>query len=112
MSKTENKAMDIVATILANEQNNAISTYEYDGIALQQADPVLMRNTLLLAIFRPCSFIILRANKDKEIEYDEFQAQVEMLFANRNKTTQTGLIIYLGHHLHLRTARFGWQPKE
>ncbi|NQU35432.1 MAG: hypothetical protein HQ521_19575, partial [Bacteroidetes bacterium] len=40
-----------------------------------------MRNTLLLTIFRPCSFIILRANKDKEVEYDEFQAKVEMLFA-------------------------------
>jgi len=76
-----NTAMDIVATILADEQNNAISSYEYNGLEITQADPVIMRNTLMLTIFRPCSFLILRARKDREVEYDEFQASCEMLFA-------------------------------
>ena len=73
--------MDIVATILADEQQNAIASYEFDGNELTQMAPVIMRNTLLLTIFRPCSFLILRAIKDREVEYDEFQASCEMLFA-------------------------------
>ena len=82
MSKVKiNNAMDIAAAVLADEQENSIAAYEYDGIELTQTDPVIMRNTLLLTIFRPCSFLILRANKDKEMEYDEFQFRVEMLFA-------------------------------
>ena len=76
-----NTAMDIVATILADEQQNAIASYEFDGNELTQMDSVIMRNTLLLTIFRPCSFLILRAIKDREVEYDEFQASCEMLFA-------------------------------
>ena len=77
----QNPAMDIAAVVLAEEQENSIAAYEFDGIEQTQAEPVIMRNTLLLTIFRPCSFLILRAKKDGEIEYDEFQARVEMLFA-------------------------------
>jgi len=78
---TQNNAMDIAAAVLADEQENSIAAYEYDGLELTQTDPVIMRNTLLLTIFRPCSFLILRANKDKDMEYDDFQSRVEMLFA-------------------------------
>ena len=77
----QNPAMDIAAVVLAEEQENSIAAYEFDGIGLTQAEPVIMRNTLLLTIFRPCSFLILRARKDREVEYDEFQASCEMLFA-------------------------------
>ena len=77
----QNTAMDIVATVLAKEQENSIASYEFDGNELTQTDPVIMRNTLLLTIFRPCSFLILRAKKNSDLEYDEFQAKIEMLFA-------------------------------
>ena len=77
----QNNAMDIVATVLADQQENSIAVYEFEGNELTQTDPVIMRNTLLLTIFRPCSFLILRAKKNSDLEYDEFQAKTEMLFA-------------------------------
>jgi len=73
--------MDIVATVLAEENQNSIAGYDFDGNELTQTDNVIMRNTLLLTIFRPCSFLILRAKKNSDLEYDEFQAKTEMLFA-------------------------------
>jgi len=76
----QNTAMDIAAAVLANEQENAIAGYEFDGIEVTKTEDVIMRNTLLLTIFRPCSFLILRAKKNKEMEYDEFQSRTEMLF--------------------------------
>ena len=76
-----NNAMDIVASVLADQQENSIASYEFDGIELTQTDNVIMRNTLLLTIFRPSSFLILKAKKNSELEYDEFQAKTEMLFA-------------------------------
>jgi len=76
-----NNAMDIAAAVLAEENQNSIASYEFDGNELTQTDNVIMRNTLLLTIFRPCSFLILRAKKNSSLEYDEFQAKVEMLFA-------------------------------
>jgi hypothetical protein len=77
----QNNAMDIVATVLAKQQENSIAGYDFNGNELTQTDPVIMRNTLLLTIFRPCSFLILRAKKNSDLEYDEFQAKIEMLFA-------------------------------
>ena len=74
MLNQTHQAMDIVADILANEEGNIIASSQYNGIELTPAEPVTMRNTLLLTIFRSCSFIILKADKDAEVEYDEFQA--------------------------------------
>ena len=74
MLNQTNQAMDIVADILADEQENTISSYQYNGVELTPVEPVTMRNTFLLTIFNPASFLILRADKDGEIEYDEFQA--------------------------------------
>ena len=81
MLNQPNNAMDIVADILADERENTISSYQYNGVELTQTEPVTMRNTLLLTIFNPSSFLILRASKDSDIEYDEFQAKVEQLLA-------------------------------
>ena len=81
MLNQTNNAMDIVADILADERENTISSYQYNGVELTQTEPVTMRNTLLLTIFNPSSFLILRASKDSDIEYDEFQAKVEQLLA-------------------------------
>ena len=77
----QNPAMDIAAAVQTEEQENSIASYEFDGNELTQTDPVIMRNTMLLTIFRPCSFLILRAKKNSDLEYDEFQAKIEMLFA-------------------------------
>jgi hypothetical protein len=81
MLNQTNQAMDIVADILADEQENTISSYQYNGVELTPVEPVTMRNTFLLTIFNPASFLILRADKDGEIEYDEFQALLEKLLA-------------------------------
>ena len=81
MLNQTNNAMDIVADILAEERENTIQSYEYNGVELTPAEPVTMRNTFLLTIFNPASFIILRADKDSEIEYDEFQALLERQLA-------------------------------
>jgi len=81
MLNQPNNAMDIVADILAEERENTIQSYEYNGVELTPAEPVTMRNTFLLTIFNPASFIILRADKDSEIEYDEFQALLERQLA-------------------------------
>lgn len=75
------KAMDIVATILADERKNTISSYEYNGVELTPSEPITMRNTFLISIFNPDLFLILRANKSSGIEYDEFQAMLERLLA-------------------------------
>ena len=40
-----------------------------------------MQSTILLTLFRPCAFLIMRAKKHREMEYDEFHAKLEMLFA-------------------------------
>ena len=81
IKEKQNNAMDIAASVLADQQKNSIASYEFDGNELTQTDNVIMRNTLLLTIFRPCSFLILRAKKNSDLEYDEFQAKIEMLFA-------------------------------
>lgn len=81
MLNQPNNAMDIVADILANEEENTIASYQYNGIELTQAEPVTMRNTLLLTIFNPDSFLILRASKNSDVEYDEFQALLERQLA-------------------------------
>ncbi len=81
MSTQTNHAMDIVATILADEHENTIQSFDYNGIELTPAEPVIMRNTFLLTIFKPESFLILRADKGSDVEYDEFQAKLEQLLA-------------------------------
>ena len=53
MLNQPNNAMDIVADILAEEQENTISSYEYNGVELTPAEPVTMRNTFLLLLNRP-----------------------------------------------------------
>ena len=55
MLNQPNNAMDIVADILADEQENTISSYQYNGVELTPAEPVTMRNTFLLTIFNPSS---------------------------------------------------------
>ena len=81
MLNQTNQAMDIVADILADEQENTISSYQYNGVELTPAEPVTMRNTFLLTIFNPDSFLILRASKNSDVEYDEFQALLERQLA-------------------------------
>ena len=81
MLNQTNQAMNIVADILANEEENTITSHQYNGVELTPAEPVTMRNTFLLTIFNPASFLILRADKDSEIEYDEFQVLLERLLA-------------------------------
>jgi len=73
--------MDIVCDLLEEQQQNSIDCYEYDGIDLTLTEPIRMQSTILLTLFRPCSFLILRAKKRREMEYDEFHAKLEMLFA-------------------------------
>ena len=79
MLNQTNQAMDIVADILADEQENTISSYQYNGVELTPAEPVTMRNTFLLTIFNPASFLILRADKSSDLEYDEFQREAHDL---------------------------------
>ena len=73
--------MDIVCDLLEEQQQNSIDCYEYDGIDLTLTEPIRMQSTILLTLFRPCSFLILRAKKHSKMEYDEFHAKLEMLFA-------------------------------
>ena len=46
MLNQTNQAMDIVADILADEQENTISSYQYNGVELTPVEPVTMRNTI------------------------------------------------------------------
>jgi len=73
--------MDIVCDLLEEQQQNSIDCYEYDGIDLTLTEPIRMQSTILLTLFRPCAFLIMRAKKHREMEYDEFHAKLEMLFA-------------------------------
>ena len=73
--------MDIVATVLAEHQENNIAAYSFDGREIQRTDGIVMRNTLLLTILLNDDFLILSTKKHPEMEYDEFQSRLEMLLA-------------------------------
>ena len=75
------KIMDIVCDILEDQQQNSIECYEFNGIDLTLTESIRMQSTILLTLFRPCSFVIIRARKHSDLEYDEFQTRLEMLFA-------------------------------
>jgi len=55
----ENTTKTLLEKIVQEEQDNTIQSYNYDGIELRQSEPVILRNTLLLTMFRPQSFLIL-----------------------------------------------------
>jgi len=72
----------IVEDVIQEENANAIPVYTFDGITLTQNElPVIMRNTLLLTMFHPQSFLILRAHKHADLEYDQFQTSLELQLA-------------------------------
>ena len=69
----ENTTKTLLEKIVQEEQDNTIQSYNYDGIELRQSEPVILRNTLLLTMFRPQSFLILRCERDAELEYDSYR---------------------------------------
>ena len=81
MSNKNTNPMDIVATVLAEHQENSIAAYSFDGREIQRTDGIVMRNTLLLTILLNDDFLILSTKKHPEMEYDEFQSRLEMLLA-------------------------------
>ena len=81
MSNKNTNPMDIVATVLAEHQENNIAAYSFDGREIQRTDGIVMRNTLLLTILLNDDFLILSTKKHPEMEYDEFQSRLEMLLA-------------------------------
>jgi len=77
----ENTTKTLLEKIVQEEQDNTIQSYNYDGIELRQSEPVILRNTLLLTMFRPQSFLILRCERDAELEYDSYRNSLEILFS-------------------------------
>ena len=51
------KIMDIVCDILEDQQQNSIDCYEFNGIDLTLTESIRMQSTILLTLFRPCSFV-------------------------------------------------------
>ena len=44
----QNNAMDIVATVLAKQQENSIAGYDFNGIELTQSDSLIMGISLIM----------------------------------------------------------------
>lgn len=72
----------VLKSVLTNQSKNEITAYHFDGKEVSQLEnPIIMRNTILLELYSPDQFLILHAEKDSEIEPDEFKSGLECILA-------------------------------